>query len=129
MFFPDPYIEPIKNNGLSRPMSYVSMFMEKAKKAGKGKKLVGITPQVFNYGECGQVNGREPSFIEERCMQFLAIIHGARGFNYYVYGGGKGKHGAIHYPDLRIGVPYIIKELKSLAPAIFGRKGNKRNRF
>ena len=82
------------------------------REAGKGRKLIGLTPQVFNYGDFGQHNGRAPTFTEQRCMQYLGIVHGCRMFNYYIYRGLKG------YPDLELGVPPLMREIRAITPAI-----------
>jgi hypothetical protein len=112
MFVPDPYILPVKGGGLEREMIYVVSFMKGAQEAGKGRKLIGLTPQVFNYGDAGQHNGRAPSFTEQRCMQYLGIVHGCRMFSYYIYHGVKG------YPDLELGVPPLMREIRAVTPAI-----------
>jgi hypothetical protein len=112
MFVPDPYILPVKGGGLEREMTYVVSFMQGAREAGKGRKLIGLTPQVFNYGDAGQHNGRAPTFTEQRAMQYLGIVHGCRMFNYYIYRGIKG------YPDLELGVPPLMREIRALTPVI-----------
>ncbi len=53
MFVPDPYVLPVKGGGLEREMTYVVSFMKAAQEAGKGRKLIGFTPQVFNSGHSG----------------------------------------------------------------------------
>ncbi len=126
LFFPDPYVCPLIDGSLTRPMTYIISFMEQIKKAGKNKKFVGITPQVFDYGKVyasrppySTRNNRVPTFVEERCMNYLAIVYGAKGFNYYVYGKKDPNHwGAVNFPDLNIGMPYLIKEKKSLSDII-----------
>lgn len=126
LFFPDPYVCPRIDGSLTRPMTYIIPFMEEIKKAGKNKKFIGITPQVFDYGKVfaskppySTRNNRAPTFIEERCMNYLAIVYGAKGFNYYVYGKREENHwGAVNIPDLRIGMPYLIKEKKALSEVI-----------
>jgi hypothetical protein len=112
MFVPDPYIEPIAGGGLGRPMTYVSNFMEEAKKAGNGKKFIGVTPQVFRYGTPAD---RYPTYVEARCNQYLAIIHGARGLHYYIY---DGPSGVVNDPTLLPQLVSLIDELKFLSPVI-----------
>ncbi len=96
-------------------MSRISEFLEAAKEVGNGKKFIGLTPQVF-YGGINNPKNRPPTFTEERCINYISIIGGAKGFNYYKYSD------SILYPDLRIGMPYLIKEIKSLAPVILNGK-------
>jgi hypothetical protein len=112
MFVPDPYVLPVKGGGLEREMTYVPTLMTAAQEAGKGRKLLGLTPQVFNYGDYGQYNGRAPTFTEQRCMQYLGIVHGCRMFNYFIYRGMKG------YPDLGLGVPILMREIRAVTPVI-----------
>ena len=126
LFLPDPYVCPLIDGSLTRPMTYIISFMEEIKRAGKGKKFIGITPQVFDYGKVyaskppySTRNNRPPTFVEERCMNYLGIVYGAKGFNYYVYGKREEGHwGAVNIPDLRVGMPYLIKEKKSLSDVI-----------
>lgn len=133
MFFPDPYVCPKDDGSLSHPMSYVSTFIDEAVKAGRGRMLIGFTPQVFNYADFGKLNNRAPTFVEERCMIYLAIIHGARGLSLYKYGNPdwqslsrankENAKGAVCYPDLKLGMPFLIKELRALeAPLLAGRE-------
>ncbi|MCC7300367.1 MAG: hypothetical protein IT583_04750 [Verrucomicrobia bacterium] len=125
MFFPDPYICPQTNNTLTQPMTYISTFIDNAVSDGGGKKLVGNTPQIFNYADFGKPNNRAPTFMETRCAMYLAIIHGARGFSLYKYGdstwaGGTNttKKGGVNYPDLRVGTPFLISEIKTLSESL-----------
>ncbi|MCM8789057.1 MAG: hypothetical protein NC907_04635, partial [Candidatus Omnitrophica bacterium] len=130
MFCPDPYVDPLIDGSLTRPMTYIISFMEEIKKAGKGKKFVGITPQVFDAAKVFVLipphttrNNRAPSFVEERCMNYLAVICGAKGFQYYSYGKNDPESwGAVNIPDLRVGMPYLIKEKKSLEKVILHGK-------
>ncbi len=118
MLVPDPYPAPIKKGGLKRGATYISLFLTEATIAGGKKKLIGLTPEVFNAGDLpNSINPdrRETSFVEQRCIQFLGIVHSAKFFNYYTF---NSNYGAPRYPDLRIGIPYIIKEIKVLAPSI-----------
>lgn len=126
LFIPDPYVCPLVDGKLTRDMNYIVLFMKKIKEAGNSKKFIGITPQVFDYGKVYASkppyttrNNRAPTFVEERCMNYLAIVYGAKGFSYYVYGKKDLNHwGAVNFPDLRIGMPYLIKEKKSLSDVI-----------
>lgn len=110
VFAPDPYIQPVEGGGLLEPMTIIAQEMDQARIAGKGKKLLGLTPQVFDFSTKGQ---RAPNFTEARCNQYLGIIHGARMLNYYRQGGPFKQA-----PDLIVGIPPLIKEIKSLAPMI-----------
>lgn len=133
LFYPDPYICPLVDGRLARPMSYLIPFLNQIKVSAKNRKFVAITPGVFDYGKVyaqnppyDTRNNRAPSFVEVRCYNYLAIVYGAKGFNYYVYGKKDPKHwGAVNYPDLIVGMPYLIKEKKSLADIILlGKEKN-----
>lgn len=129
LFMPDPYLCPQTDGTLTRPMTYISTFIDNAVKASDGKKLVGNTPQVFNYADYDALNNRAPTFLEERCAMYLAVIHGARAFSLFKYGDSQwvaGQipriKGGVYYPDLRVGMPPLIQEIKSLAePLLLGK--------
>ncbi|MCC7299619.1 MAG: hypothetical protein IT583_00885 [Verrucomicrobia bacterium] len=129
VFIPDPYVCPRTDGTLTKPLTYIATFMDNAMRAGEGKKLVGNTPQIFNYGDFTQLNGRAPTFVENRCAMYLAIIHGARAFSLFKYGDSSwaqgdavAKRGGVYYPDLRVGMPPLIKEIKALAePLLTGK--------
>jgi len=64
-------------------------------------------------------------------MTFVSIIHDVKILNYYIYSNlhfvnkewTDDGHGTINFPDLRIGVPYIIKEIRALEDVIlFGNE-------
>ncbi len=116
---PDPYIVPRKTGLPLKPMTYVSGFMDVASSTGK---LVWITPQAFDYAAytIARRNTRAPTYREERCMTYLAMIHGARGFLYF----------ALPYimpdADLRIGMPYLTKELGAISEMILNGRDLRR---
>ncbi len=129
MLMSDPFICPRADGSLTKPMTYISTFMDNALKASGGRKFVGNSPQVFDYGDYKALNNRVPTFMEERCSMYLAIIHGAKGFSLYKYGDSKwtaGKNmdhkGAVNHPDLRVGMPMLIKEIKSLSEPLLAGK-------
>lgn len=129
MFMPDPYLCPMTDGSMTRPMTYISTFADNAAKAGGGKKFIGNTPQVFDYADYKALNNRAPTFMEERCSMYLAIIHGTRGFSLYKYGNSKwtaginpATKGSVNYPDLRVGMTPLIKEIKSLAEPLLNGK-------
>ncbi|MFA5858373.1 MAG: hypothetical protein WC955_04840 [Elusimicrobiota bacterium] len=111
IFFPDPYPRPKSDGTYTHPMMYMVDFLNAAKVAGNNRKLVGMTVQTF-YGGVNHPLNRAPSFTEQRCMQWLPIVYGARGYNYYKY------QDAINYPALKLGIPYIIKEIKAVEDVI-----------
>ncbi len=108
---PDPYLSPVKGQKITN-MSKIKMFLRTIDEVGKGRKAKWVTLQAFNYGDYGQIKGRPPTYIEERTMWFLSLACGAKGFTPYMFI----EYG--EYPDLRIGIPYIHKEVKSLEKVI-----------
>ena len=130
IFCSDPYLLPLIKGTVRRPSKrltgYQDSFMEAQRKAGNGIHLSGLTVQTFNYADFAESHSdtRVPSFIELRCSHYLAIIHGARMFNYYKYGttdpaAFHTTRSGIHpYPSLVAGTAAMIRELKSLEPVI-----------
>ncbi|MBI3991215.1 MAG: hypothetical protein HY350_03595 [Candidatus Omnitrophica bacterium] len=117
IFAPDANPLPLKDKGLCRTMTTVPDFIEELKKAGDGKQMAGFTCQVFNYGDMGVPICRIQSFVEQRCMNYLAIIAGSRMLQYAMFANAWDK-----YPSVKIGLPYLSKELDVLAPAILNGK-------
>ena len=77
---PDPY--PIPRH----PVSMVAEWIDKAREAMRGIKPVWAILQVFSWQVySGRKEDRDPTYEEERCMTYLALIHGARGVLYYSY--------------------------------------------
>jgi len=113
IFAIDPNPLPMKDNGLCKPMTSVSDFIEEIKKTGEGKIMPGFTCQVFSYGDMGVPTLRIQSFVEQRCMNYLSIMAGSRMLQYAVFGNSWNK-----YPSVRIGLPYLSKELDALSRII-----------
>jgi len=116
MFFPDPYIAPLANGSLTRPMTYPVTFMEEGKKAGEWKKFVGVIAEAFCWDDWGTVvnkNHRLLSFVEQRTYIYTSIIHGARGVCWFI-----ANDKSMLHPVIRIGTPNVSKEVKSLSKVI-----------
>ena len=77
VFMCDPY--PVGH----APLTYVAQWTELGKRAMAGRKPVVIVPQSFGSEEGPQTQWRMPTAKEERCMGYLALVHGARGLFYY----------------------------------------------
>ena len=71
----DPY--PIPNAPVTRVADTVDLVR---RAAGPGVPIWCV-PQAFGGGEGW---GREPTPREERCMTYLAIVHGATGIHYFI---------------------------------------------
>jgi hypothetical protein len=73
--------------------------MERAHTAVRGHKPIWLVPQAFAWYQYHSTNsdrghlptaeelqtGRAPTYEEERCMTYLALVHGAKGLIYYCY--------------------------------------------
>jgi len=71
----DPYPIP------QRPVTMVSDMADSLNEAFDFKKPLWIVPQAFGGNEAWR---REPTAAEQRVMTYLALIHGARGIQYFV---------------------------------------------
>ena len=71
----DPY--PIPN----RPVTSVADTVDLVLNATSGSMPIWCVPQAFGGGEAW---GREPTWQEQRCMTYLAIVHGATGIQYFI---------------------------------------------
>lgn len=67
--------------------------------------------QAFGHGDT-RPRRSGPSFAALRNMTWLAVVHGARGMSFYSWNGIMGS------PDLRVGMPALLKEIRSLEPFI-----------
>jgi len=90
--------------GMIRPMTMVADYVEGMRKASRGKIPFIFAPQLLLFGE----PACPIPFREERCMTHLALIHGAKGI-YWAYA-----DDACHGHELRFGMPYLVREVKSL---------------
>jgi len=71
----DPY--PIPN----RPVTQVAETIDLVRKTVPAGTPIWCVPQAFGGGEAW---GREPTPEEERCMTYLAVLHGATGIQYFI---------------------------------------------
>jgi len=120
IFATDPYPVP------SRPLTEVSEWVEWAIKAMKNNKPVWAVLQLHDQGYYDKVSGgREPSYEEQRCMTYLAIVHGAQGILYYSY------FDLLHSSGIKeIGqfeerwgqICRIVKEIEELTPVLLEGK-------
>ena len=108
----DPYPIP------SSPASLVADRTAACIEAIKGKPLW-VVPQAFDWsvwhtGKVDQVHRPTPE--EERCMTYLAVVHGAKGIIYWAHTGSKYY---IHdYPEHWAAVKKIAGELNYLSPVL-----------
>lgn len=109
---PHPY-PTISTRKRINDLGKVAVSMEDYLKITRHKKHVGFMHQGFNYGDFGQMDGRIPTYPELRAQHVLALVCGARSilmFNPADLQGG--------YPELYIGVPYLVQELAFLGKVI-----------
>lgn len=77
---PDPYPIP------RQPVGMVAEWVDRALQAMRGMKPIWVILQVFSWRVySGNEEDRDPTYDEERCMTYLALIHGATGVLYYSY--------------------------------------------
>lgn len=110
----DPYPIP------RRPVTWLSDSIDKVKALFPYKPIWAVIQafdwSAFPYGEEARSWGRDPTYEEERCLTYLAIIHGVTGLFYYTF---KNKNYFImerkrHWNELK----RVIRELNSIYPII-----------
>ena len=108
----DPYPIP------SGPVTVVADQTSACAKAIEGKPLW-VVPQAFDWSvwHTGKVNQvHRPTPEEERCMTYLALVHGAKGIIYWAH---TGSRYYIHdYPEHWAAVKKIAGELSYLSPIL-----------
>lgn len=95
-----------EHNDLSSVVKFIDIFNEFFVKS-EHKQTVAYLHQGFNYGDFGNVNNRMPNYREYRDQSLLALICGSQGFIQFNWT-------IEHYPELRIGLPELNKELSYL---------------
>jgi hypothetical protein len=111
VLMPDPYILPLKSGPPMASMGKLAAFMDDAAATGRAQW---ITPQAFDYGDVGpqHAHTRAPTYDELRCMAYMSMAHGSRGFVFYSY-----SYMAME-PHLHIGMPYLTRELAAIEPLV-----------
>ena len=101
---PDPYVVPLKVGPPSSALTKIAAFMDAVAATGK---TAWITPEAFNYGFVNERHAlaRAVNATEQRCIAFLAMAHGCRGYLYYSLGY------ILPEPELFVGMPHLIREL------------------
>ena len=108
---PDPYIVPLKVGPPSSAMTKIAAFMRAATATGKS---VWITPEAFNYGFVSERHAlaRAVNVIEQRCIAYLAMVYGCRGYLFYALGY------ILPEPELRVGMPHLVREMVFVSKAL-----------
>ncbi len=108
-----PYPNPAKNEPKSN-FSKVATFMDQAVDFNRDRRhpqTVAYLQQGFNYGDHGAANSRIPSYDEIRTQYLMTLIMGGRGILTY-------NRTTPHYPELYLGMPEMVREVRYLAPAL-----------
>ena len=109
----DPY--PVPN----RPVTYVSDCVGGAVRAVEKGKPVWAVPQAFDWNvwHTGKVDKVfRPTPEEERCMTYLAIVHGAKGIIYWAHTASR--YYIHNYPGHWEAVKKLAGELRDLSPVL-----------
>jgi hypothetical protein len=99
----------------------------------KGSKPVWAVIQAFGWYQYNEKHtdrgriptaedlrtGRAPTYDEERCMAYLALVHGAKGLLYYCY---YDMRVLPQYPEMWAGLKKIAAEVKALSPVLLAAK-------
>lgn len=108
-----------KEEGSMRPLDSVSYYMDIAKKIVGKDNAFWAALQAYDHGSNLKELVRAPKFIELRNMLYQAVLQGTKGFfwdNYaYTY----------NYPEIKMGVEYLAKELNVLKNAILEKEASK----
>jgi len=72
-----------------------------------------ITPQAFNYGDCGRLGNRAPNFTEVRNQGYQALVNRATGILWYT------NRWKYNYPELDVAVNFVGHEMMAMKEAIF----------
>ena len=111
----DPYPIP------RMPITWLADSIDEAKKATFNEKPIWAVIQAFDWsvypieGDKREW-GRTPTFEEERCLTYLAVVHGVKGIFYYTYKGGN--YNITNYPDHWNGIKRIAWELNRIYPLL-----------
>jgi hypothetical protein len=115
IMLPDPYPLFIQGGNAASPIEKVSQFIAAIREASQGARArrgAWVCPQIFNYGDYGAENNRQPDFAEMRNMFYQAIAEGASGAACYTY------YQAVNYPEMMRGMHFLVQEARRLEPMI-----------
>lgn len=109
----DPYPVP------HAPVTYVSECTSGAVAAVERDKPVWVIPQAFDWNiwRTGKIDKvHRPTPEEERCMTYLALVHGAKGIIYWAHTASR--YYIRDYPEHWAAVKKIAGELRDLSPVL-----------
>lgn len=108
-----PYPSPAKNVPKSN-FARVVAFMDQVVAFNRDRRhpqTITFLQQGFNYGDHGALNSRIPTYDEFRTQYLMTIILGGRGILTY-------NRTTRHYPELYLGMPEFVREIRYLAPVL-----------
>lgn len=110
----DPYPIP------KMPLTWLSDSLEEAKKWAWDKPVWAVI-QAFDWSSCPLDDdprswGRYPAYEEERCLSYLALVHGAKGLFYYKFEAEK--YRSKNYLQHWNNVKKVVSELRSIYPLL-----------
>ena len=105
------------------PLTLVVDSVQQTRAAVQDRKPAFIALQAHNpgdYSEDAKEWGRYPTPEEERCMTYLAIVHGARGIFYFCYGALHKSHEGKQPAQVQLWeeLKKLASEIKELTPVI-----------
>jgi len=115
---PDPCPRFTAGHGWATPITMISRYQDRVHAACGPHVPAWATLQAFNYGDFsdGKPYEHGPTFAQFRAMVWLAVIYGCKGFIHYAY------PYARREPELRLGIPYLTRELNLLSPAVLSSR-------
>ncbi len=117
----DPYPVP------RRPMTWLSDSIDESSMSmnNKGKQVWAVI-QAFGWRYIRDSpilkNAENPTYDEERCLTYLAIVHGVKGILYFTYK--CGQYEINDYPEHWNDVKKIVSELSVLSPVLTAPDSN-----
>ena len=113
VMWPDPYPMYLRGGTTARPMTRISLFVDKGYEASNRRKPVWVCPEAFDWGfTSGRAERVPATFAQQRCQTWLAINHGAKGVIYFQ------AQYSRNAPGLALGTPYLAREVERLKPVL-----------
>lgn len=103
----------MKDDGIGRPINWMSYYLDVAKKEAGKKVSFWVGLQMY---DCTQEAKTILSFTELRNMFYQAVIGGGKGFFWYDY-----QH-FYNFPEIKLGADYLAQEIYLLKDAILAPK-------
>jgi len=102
------------------PLTWLSDSLEEAKQWAMGRPVWAVI-QAFDWSMCPLEDdprswGRYPTYAEERCLSYLAVVHGAKGLFYYTFEAKK--FGSEDYRRHWDTIKRVVAELRSIYPLL-----------